>query len=169
MLRFLRRPTMREATIGMLFAAAVLSCGAWALQAAAAADLHRALEIQAQEVPDPGGGPPSLDEYEAVLTTLDSSIEIRRNVDSLLGEIEAAVGRLEGRQDASLDIVSEAVATLEAIARSLDPSVAAARSSRSHLTDLRGALAHSVRLARAIAEELEELDRKMGPSAGDGP
>lgn len=156
-------------SVAALALSAVCSIVAWTNFSAAANGAAEAHRIQAQEAPQGGGEPPDLEEYRAILDTLDESLEIRTQIDDLLGQIESSIARIEGRQDDAISLVSSALEEVEAITLSLGSSAESASISDRALTSLRDKLATSASLARAIAEELEELDRSMGPSIGDGP
>ena len=142
---------------------------AWQLQAAAARDLERAHELQGKEVPDEGSPPPSTAENRKVLAVLDRSIEIRTDIDGLLRVIERTVGDLQNNQERSRAIAVVGGDRVRAIAETLGGTLDATRSSLRNLSDLRGRLDRSVELARLIADELEELDRKLGPTVARNP
>lgn len=165
----LRLPPMRALPAVLGVVGVGLGLGGWVLQASATSDLQRTLEVQKLEVPDEGGAPPSLEQYRDVVTTIEDSIAIRQNIDSLLGGIEEQVSALVSAQGDSRQVVAEALASLTSIAGKLDSSVTSARQSTDRLDALGARLRRSLVLARSIADELEELDESMGPSTGGGP
>jgi hypothetical protein len=138
--------------------------GAWQLQATAAADLTRARALQDVEVPDPGGDPPRPDENRRILDSLRDSIDIRREIEDTLQRVETAVRSLSVRQAESALASESAGRELGRIAIALGGAVGASGASVSRLGTLHGRLEKSARLARLIAEELEELDRRLGPT-----
>jgi hypothetical protein len=164
----LRSLTVTWVAVGLLGIAAVLSVVAWRFEAAAAADLARAREVQGREVPEGGGRPPTLDQYHDILATLERSVAIRREIDEVIAEIEDTIAGLGARQEEALGVVRGALGDIAAIGRDLDASVEAARTSGAELRSLERRLARTAALARAIAGELEELDRSFGPTVG-GP
>jgi hypothetical protein len=149
----------------VLLAVATFALGsAWQLQATAAADLARARDLQDVEVPDPGGEPPRPGENRRILESLRDSIDIRRDIEGTLQRVEAAVRSLSIRQAESALTSESARRELGRIATALGGAVDAAGVSVSTLGTLHGRLHKSARLARLIAEELEELDRRLGPT-----
>lgn len=156
------------ATVLLLIVAACASLVAWSLQASAAADLREAGGVQARETGGEGGQPPSAGQNRRIIETLDTSIEVRRLIDEQLQRIEASVAALSGSSADARGITEAALGEVRRIAAELGGAAKAARSSVGRLGKLQARLRASARLARLIAEELEELDRKMGPSAG-GP
>jgi hypothetical protein len=138
--------------------------GAWQLQATAAAELAQARHLQDVEVPDPGGAPPRPDENRRIRDSLRDSIDIRRDIEGTLQGVEAAVRSLSTRQAESALASERAGRELERIATALGGAVDASGASVRRLGTLRKRLQMSARLARLIAEELEELDRRLGPT-----
>ncbi|MGH2755511.1 MAG: hypothetical protein ACRDLB_13920 [Actinomycetota bacterium] len=156
-------------TSGLLAGAVVFAGLAWSIQADAASTSREAIRVQNEEVPESDAPPPDVDEYQAILDTLDRSIAIRKRVDGLLVEVEELVGSLRRRQVEAASIAESAQQELRMIAADLYSSVTSARASSRKLNSLEGDLAVSARLAALIAEELEELDRSLGPSLGREP
>lgn len=148
--------------------AVALFAGAWQLQETAAKDMAEAQRLQQAETEDGGGEPPKVSHNRQIIAVLQESIAIRRDIEGDLVAIEDAVHSLQARQLDAAQTTSAARDGLAAIARALGGSVAASAESREGLGTLTRRLRTSARLAALIAQELEELDRKMGPSAG-GP
>lgn len=142
--------------------------GAWRLQADATDTLVRALAVQRSEVPEAPGEPPSLEEYRQVIDALQRSISLRQGIDDVLSEVESAVLSLRESQGAASAVAVGAEGEVAEIGALLGGARESAGRSLERLGELGGSLETSVRLARLIAEELEELDRKLGPSAGGG-
>lgn len=151
-----------------LTVSAVLLAGSWQLQTTADADLSEAKRLQAQGEEAAGGEPPKVSDNRKIVDVLKESIDIRRAIETDLLAIERAVQSLQARQLAAARTTGLARDELMAVGDALAASVAAAGESRRGLRRLTAGLRESARLAALIAEELEELDRKMGPSAG-GP
>lgn len=168
-MRKLRLPSSQALPMIVAIVGVVLGLGGWILQSSATSALQKALEVQQREVPDDGGAPPSLGQYRAVVTTIEDSIGIRQNIDSLLGGIESDVEALVATQSDSRRVVADALDSLTSIAGKLDSSVTSARDSSDRLSALRERLRRTYVLARLIADELEELDESMGPSAEREP
>jgi hypothetical protein len=141
---------------------------AWQVQAAAARALVQARELQERDTNDQGSPPPSTAENRQVLEVLDDSIQIRKEIDDMLGLVEDGVAGLRESQTESQAIAVSGRRQLRAIAGALGGSIGATRSSVTRLRRLDSSLGTSVTLARLIAEELEELDRKLGPTVGRG-
>ena len=154
--------------LGALGVAVTLLAGAWQLQETAAADLAEAQRLQAEEVDGGGGEPPKVSDNRKIVAVLEESIGIRREIEGDLVAIEEAIHSLQARQLDAAQTTASARVELAGIADALAGSVAASRESKDGLDALTRRLRLSARLAALIAEELEELDRKMGPSAG-GP
>lgn len=153
----------------LLAAAAVTSFGAWQIQSAAARALERAHDVQQRPVPEDDSPPPRVEDYRAVLDTLNESIEIRRDIDSVLAELESVVSGLREAQTEAERISDQAMRQLDLIAETLGGAATAAERATGRLGTLSDRLGTSARLARLIAEELEELDEKLGPSVGERP
>lgn len=154
----------------LLLGAACASGGvAWGVQSSAAHDLRRAHELGQREVPEDDSPPPDLEDYRAILDTISEAVEIRRNIDDLLTNVEETVALFEDQRAQADEITAAALDELDAIARGLHSSVAAAETSDEKLSTLRTRLKRSAELAAAIARELEELDESLGPSVGGGP
>lgn len=165
----MRIPAPDHLAIALLVTAVVTAGAAWAVQSSAAADLAEADEIGQREVPSDDSPPPDLDDYHAILDTISDSVEIRRDIDELLGTVETTVAEFEGQRATAEAIIADALDQLAAIGRSLDSSLKAAEDSDSKLKTLEARLERSAELAAAIARELEELDNSLGPSAGGSP
>lgn len=158
------RPTPSILALALLAFAVFQSFVAWNIQTRAADDLAEARRLSETEVESSDSEPESLGDYRAILASLEESIEIRRDIDDLLTDVEAIVGELGAQQAAARTTAVDARDELDTIAGTLGGAVRAARRSFAELTDLGDTLARSARLAARIAEELEELDRSMGPS-----
>jgi hypothetical protein len=153
----------------LLGIAVILMAGAWQLQSSAAHDLQRAQEAQDRDVPESDSEPPDPDDYRAILDTLEHSIEIRRDIELQLQAIEGSIASLEGRQTEAAETATSAREALVAIANALGGAADASNSSLDRVSVLQDRLGLSARLARLIAQELEELDHKLGPTAGRRP
>jgi len=165
----LRVPSPNVLAIGLLAGAVVFGGLAWYVQADAAATFEEAIRIQNQEVPESDAAPPAVEDNQAIIETVERSIVIRKRVDGLLGEVEELIDSLKQRQVEAVAITARARRELSMIALSLDSSATSAQASSGKLVSLRGHLATSARLAALIAQELEELDRSLGPPAGRKP
>ena len=153
----------------LLGIAVTLMAGAWQLQTSAARDLDKAQVAQAREVEEVDSEPPDPADYRAILDTLQHSIEIRREIEIQLQAIEGSIASLESQQAEAAETASSARDALLAIAQALGGAAQASTSSLDRVDVLEGRLGISSDLARLIAEELEELDHKLGPSAGGRP
>ena len=140
----------------------------WQLQGQAADALNEAKVFQAREVASQGE-PPSAEENEKIIEVLSEAIDVRRSIEEILVQIEDDVLVLRQQQEQAGRITEQADTQLAAIGSSLAGAVDASGSSQRRLGRLEAALGRSATLARLIAQELEELDRKMGPSAGGRP
>lgn len=140
----------------------------WQLQGRAAHSLRVAHELQTQEAgSDPE--PPSASDNEEIIQVLSEAIELRRSIEGILVRVETDVRFLGAQQERAQLITTQAGEQLAAIGASLAGSIVASKGSVEGLSDLERGLTRSAQLAEAIAEELEELDRKMGPSLGGRP
>ena len=155
--------TPARVTLVCLAVAASAFALAWQMQSSAAAALLRAQELQQAEVPEDEGPPPKVQDYRDILTVLQESLEVRKRIDGLLTEVEGAIAELRTLQTEADEISTLALEELEAIAATLGGAIDAAGGSLNGLRSLDARLNTSERLARLIAEELEELDRKLGP------
>lgn len=153
----------RRAPVALLAVAVLAATVAWRLQASAAQTLAQARAAGARTVPDAGGGPPDVADYERILATLEASVAVRREIDDRLGEVERVVGALRGRQRAAAGAAEATSSDLARIARALGGARTSARASVGGLRRLGRSLTETVRLAWLIARELEELDRSLGP------
>ena len=160
--------TATRIVVGALGVAVALFAGAWQLQDSAATDLAEAKRLQSAEAEGGGGEPPKVSDNRQIVAVLQESIGIRRDIESDLVAIEDAIHSLQARQLDAAQTTAGARVELAGIADALAGSVAASKESRAGLGTLTRRLRTSARLAALIAEELEELDRKMGPTAG-GP
>ncbi len=116
---------------------------------------------------DPSGGasaPTSISDYEAILDSLDESIALRAEIDSTLGDVELIIDSLSQRSTDARATAASSRAELAAIARVLSAAVGSSRSAFDDLDALEGVLGTSADLARLIADELKELDRRLGPT-----
>ncbi len=159
-----RNNVVEWVSLGLLGAAAFLALAAWQVQASALSDINRARQVQDSEVPDSDSPPPDLEQYAAILDTLDESIKIRRDIDERLAKLESLVGSFESRRKDAEQIAEAGRAQLLAIGRTLGGASGAADRSVKRLGDLGGRIEKSSRLTRLIAEELEELDQSFGPT-----
>ena len=162
-------PLPMRLSVGLLSLAVACGGVAWRLQAEAATALERATEVQESPVPEARGAPTSLEEYREVVRALQESIEVRGRIDHLLTRVEGVLGTLGEHQDDAAAVTAAAEGRLEEIARTLGGAERATDLSVVQLRQLGGRLGSTARLARLIAEELEELDRSLGPSAGGSP
>ncbi|HWL65832.1 MAG TPA: hypothetical protein VNP73_07650 [Actinomycetota bacterium] len=150
-------------TVLLCAAAAASSLAAWQFQRSAAEDLIEARIVQGKEVQADDRPPPSASDNRAIIASLNQGIAVRQKIDEQLQRIESSVTMLAVRQREAEEITGLGFTEIRAIARSLGGASGAAQRSVDRLDDLRARLQESAELARAIAEELEELDRKMGP------
>lgn len=155
--------------IGLLAAAAALGSAAWLVQSQAGEMLERAVDVQRSPAPASDGEPPRLEEYRDVVGALEESIALRGEIDDLLARVEQLTGELRGLQASATEVTGGARDRLEEIGRTLGGARRSARLSGGRLRGLTGLLGATPRLARLIAEELEELDRRFGPSIGAAP
>ena len=163
------RLTAEWIAMGLLALAVVLAGGAWRLQATAADDLAAAIQVQEKEVPESDSPPPDLGDYRLILDTLDRSIKIRRRIDGLLSTIERRVSGFQDQQRTAREVSTTGKEEVDAIAALLGGASKSTRSTVARLRALGDAIDLSAELSRLIAEELEELDRSLGPSARGGP
>lgn len=162
MIRRLLRP--HTLVIVFLTLAAVALSAAWKVQHDAADLLAEARAINAATVPESDTAAPSADVNREIIDNLDRAVVVRATIDSSLRQILDVVRGVGERQSQSRALLSDAAASLDAITAHLGDGVGAAEGSSSGLTRTTRSLRVSFRLARAIAEELEELDRKLGPT-----
>lgn len=155
---------LKVVSIGLLVASVVMMGASWGFQSEAAGSLEKAQTLAGREVEEGGPGGEVIDDYRAVLDSLNYSIELRFEIDSMLSDVEGIIVRLQKRSDAARLTADESRSELEMIARTLGGAVRAAQSSFADLGALRGALTVSGRLASLIAAELAELDHKLGPT-----
>ena len=158
---------IRKITVVLLAIGAAGSLAGWALQGRAADAFRDAKDLQSRET-ESDTQPPSPKENEAIIAALGDAIEVRRSIEEVLVSIESDVRFLSDQQAQAQQITGQADSQLNAIGGSLAASVEASARSIDRLSRLERLLRRSSVLARLIAEELEELDRNMGPSAG-GP
>lgn len=145
--------------------AALCTFTAWRLQSSAADALVSARRIQNLEVPDSGVQPASVQEYRAIVRSLQRSIDIRTEIDGLLAEVDEIVRALNETQTDAIVTADETRDELARIGQILGGSGRASRESVDGLTSLRDRLERSAELGELIADELEELDESLGPSA----
>jgi hypothetical protein len=138
---------------------------AWQMQTSAGDSLAAARSLQEAEVPDGGAEPGDVDDYRAIVDTLDRSIEIRSEIDGLLGEVERIMRGLNATQGEAVATATTTRREIARIGRTLDGSVDASDDALAGLRALREKLRRSGVLARRIADELEELDESLGPPA----
>lgn len=153
--------------LALLIAGVAFGGIAWQMQGAAAGDLAEAIEVQQDEPPDDSAPPPKISQYKMILDTLDESLRIRKQIDDSLGEIEEAVAALSREQSKAKEISTRGGAEITRIAETLGAAAGAARVTATELRTLRQRLDVSADFSRAIAEELEELDRSLGPTIPD--
>lgn len=154
---------------GLLGVAIALGAAAWRLQWEAATALQEAVRVQGSTVPEPADSPTSLEEYREVVRALQESILLRGRIDGVLGRVEGMLATLTGHQEDAATVTAAAEEQLEQIARTLGGAERATGVSVERLGELAGRLETTDRLAELIADELEELDRSLGPSAGGLP
>ena len=154
---------LKVVSLGLLVASVVMMGAAWGFQNEAAGSLEKAQTLAGRDVEEGGPGGEVIADYRAVLESLNYSIELRSEIDSMLTEVEGIIVRLQKRSDAARTTADESRSELELIARTLGGAVGAARSSSTDLGALKGALTVSGHLALLIAGELAELDHKLGP------
>lgn len=162
-------PLAARLTVGLLGLSTILGAAAWAVQSEAEGLLERAIAVQEEPVPPAEGEPPALEEYRDVVGALEESIALRQEIDDLLSRVEELVGSLREQQGSAADVTASAGERLEEIGRILGSARHSARSSGGRLSGLADTLGLTPRLARLIAEELEEMDRRFGPSVGGSP
>ena len=158
-----------RASLVLLAVATACGAGAWRLQAEAGELLKQAVAVQEAEVPEEGGSSPSLEEYQDVVEALEESIALRSRIDALLSRVEELTSALGRQQQEAAAVTAEAESRLDEIGGILGAARTEARRSGEQLTVLLESLGRTPRLARLIAEELEELDRSLGPSVGRSP
>ncbi|MGH2750912.1 MAG: hypothetical protein ACRDK3_08590 [Actinomycetota bacterium] len=163
------RSTWKTITLGLLSVSAFAAFVAWQLQSAAGGALERAEAIQTTEVPADDAASPDLRQYRAILERLDESIVIRGAIDERLAEIEAIVAELRTMQEEATSISDQATDETQRIGGALGGALEATRTSTRGLGSVRARLEISARLAGRIAQELEELDRSLGPTVGRRP
>lgn len=149
----------------LLAAAVAAGAYAWQVQRGAADLLERARALQQASGQGGGSAGPELADYRAVLTTLERSVAIRRDIDRLVSRAETIVASFERSRRAALDTAAAAATELAGTAAELGAAARAARAGARVLGPLAEHLARAVRLARLIAAELAELDRSLGPKA----
>ena len=159
---------LTKISLVLVTVAAAGALAGWQLQGQAADALNEAKVFQSREVASQGE-PPSAEENEKIIVVLSEAIDVRRSIEEILVQIEDDVRVLREQQEQAGRITEQADTQLAAIGSSLAGAVNASGSSQRRLGRLESALARSGVLARLIAEELEKLDRKMGPSAGGRP
>lgn len=156
-------PRLRTISLGLLAAAVVMMLASWGLQSEATGNLERAEALSARDVEEEGS-PEVIADYRAVLDSLNESIEIRTEIDAMLTDVEGIIVALQEQSDGARETADESRDELEAIARILGGAVGSARSSFDDLRGLEDTLRASGRLANLIADELETLDHKLGPT-----
>lgn len=150
--------------IGLALASAVtLMSLAWQVQSGAADTFLAARDVQEAKVPEGDASAPDLDDYRAIIETLQEAIETRRDIDGVLSEVEAVIADLQDQQASATDVTTLVGQELQRIGTTLAGAVGAAGDSIEGLRVLEDRLARSEELARLIAEELEELDGNLGP------
>jgi hypothetical protein len=154
-------------TAVILIAAALTSLAAWRLQTAAADSLAVAQELQSRDVAS-DSAPPSAQANRQIIRTLERAIQVRRSIEEVLVRIEDDVAFLDKQQSLAQTVTSQADNQLGLIGAAIGTAGKASKASAAKLRDLSRALTTSASLAEAIARELAELDRNLGPSVG-GP
>ena len=153
--------------IPLLVVGVIGSAGGWHLQERAADSIGAARQLQNAEIPEEDSPPPSPEDNRAIIDNLQRGTAIRQEIDTVLRGVRASVERLGQSQDAALAIATRTRRLLRRVAGSLGASAEASRTSIARLRSLEGGLRTSDRLGILIMKELAELDRKMGPSAGE--
>jgi hypothetical protein len=156
---------MRLWSLVLLVGSVGMMLAAWGLQSEASGNLERAGRLSAQEVEGPPQEAEVLSDYRAVLGSLNDSIAIRTKIDAMLSDVESIIIALQEQSEEAKATATASRSELELIARTLGGAVEAARSSFEDLAELRDSLGISAKLAVLIADELEELDNKLGPSS----
>ncbi len=157
-------PRLRTISLGLLVAAVVMMFASWGLQSEAAGNLEQAGALSGADLEDGGPEGESIGDYQAILDSLNESIEIRTEIDAMLTDVEGIIVALQQQSDAARTTADESRTELDMIARTLGGAVEAARSSFDDLAGLEDTLRIAGRLADLIADELESLDRKLGPT-----
>lgn len=152
----------RLASVLLAIAVAALF-SAWRSQTSAGDALAAARSLQEAEMPGSGAEPGSVEDYRTIVETLDNSIAIRARIDGLLAEVESIMRRLNETQAGAISTAELTRRDVARIGMTLDGSIDASRDARSGLEELRRKLARSAVLGRKIADELAELDRRLGP------
>jgi hypothetical protein len=150
-------------TIVFLSIAVVAMFSAWRLQTSAGDALAQARVLQEAEPPDGGAEPGSVEDYQAIVDSLDRSIAIRSRIDGLLGDVESIINGLNKTQEGAIATARRTREEVARIGRTLDGSLDASRDALEGLQALRDKLGRSRQLGKKIADELEELDESLGP------
>ena len=160
------RQLLRPQTLACaLVAVGALAMGAaWKAQDRASDLLAEARAINEATVPESETDAPSPEVNREIINNLDRAVVVRAEIDRSLQEILELVRGVDQRQRSSRELLAQASDDLSGITLLLDHAVAEASGSSTGLRRTTGDLKVSRRLARLIAEELEELDRKLGPT-----
>jgi hypothetical protein len=157
---------MASKLASLFLAVAVISLFlAWQMQNSAGDALAAARSLQEMEIAEGGAEPGDVGDYRAIVDTLDRSIEIRSEIDALLGEVERIMRGLNATQGQAIATATTTRTEIARIGTTLDGSVEASADALAGLRQLRDKLRRSGVLARLIADELEELDESIGPPA----
>jgi hypothetical protein len=148
----------------VLLCVAVFGMGiAWKTQADAAQGLADAKRIQEENVPEAEPDQPSPETNRKIIANLDRAVQVRRVIDEALRDLLDIFDRFAASQERAGEVSSAAERDLSLIVDYLARAVASSRSARTGLESTTDDLRVSRELAWKIAEELEELDHKLGP------
>jgi hypothetical protein len=148
----------------ILLGVAIAGMGvAWKTQADAAQGLADAKRIQAENVPESEPDNPSPETNRRIIANLDRAVRVRSVIDTTLRDLLDVFDRFATSQERADDVSRSAQRDLRSIVEYLSRAVASSRSARNGLESTTGDLRVARGLAWKIAEELEELDRKLGP------
>jgi hypothetical protein len=148
----------------VLLSVAIAGMGvAWKTQADAAQALADAKRIQEENVPESEPDNPSPETNRRIIANLDRAVRVRSVIDRTLRDLLEVFDRFAVNQERADEVTGSAERDLRLIAEYLSRAVASSRSARRGLESTTGDLGVARGLAWKIAEELEELDRKLGP------
>jgi hypothetical protein len=125
--------------------------------------LADAKRIQAANVPESEPDNPSPETNRRIIANLDRAVRVRSVIDTTLRDLLDIFDQFAASQERADEVSRSAQRDLRLIAGYLSRAVASSRSARTGLASTTGDLRTARELAWKIAEELEELDRKLGP------
>jgi hypothetical protein len=137
---------------------------AWKTQADAAQGLADAKRIQTENVPESEPDNPSPETNRRIIANLDRAVRVRSVIDRTLRKLLDVFDQFAVSQERADSVSRAAQRDLRLIVKYLSRAVASSRSARRGLSSTTRDLHGARSLAWRIAEELEELDRKLGPS-----